>query len=188
MKDIEIENKRELKDREKLLEKLRENGFCEEYETREIDTYFSRPDVDFMKTVECLRIREKPEFCELTYKPATSAKTAHDGAILKHETNVRIARAEIPRLKELLANLEMRELCVVDKTRVAFANPKFANLTVAIDRLAGVGDFVETEMISRNETTALKTLAKIEKLLEIAKFPAVKLPYRDLTMRATAKN
>lgn len=184
---IEVENKRELKNVEKFREILRKNGFVKEYKTREIDTYFSRPDVDFMKTVECLRIREKKEFCELTYKPASSAANSTGGTIAKHETNVPISRNDVPVLIELLANLDMKKLAVVDKTRAAFVSRKFPGLTVAIDDLAGVGFFVETEVMSENEKSAREILAAAEKLLGVENFAKVKLPYRDLVMIATGE-
>lgn len=72
---LEIERKQQLADDKILLLRLQKFNFNLHSEMREIDTYYSRPDVDFMKTVECLRIREREGFCEITYKPATTAET-----------------------------------------------------------------------------------------------------------------
>ncbi|WP_457915745.1 CYTH domain-containing protein [Candidatus Minimicrobia naudis] len=66
-------------------------GFELKSNLREIDTYYSRPDVDFMQTVECLRIRQRDSFAEVTYKPATTAAThTENNVIIKPETNLPI--------------------------------------------------------------------------------------------------
>ncbi|MEV6138898.1 CYTH domain-containing protein [Nocardia sp. NPDC051990] len=44
----------------------------------EVDTYYSRPDVDYMKTVERLRIRHRDGFAEITYKPPPNASGITD--------------------------------------------------------------------------------------------------------------
>ncbi|WP_327119453.1 CYTH domain-containing protein [Nocardia sp. NBC_01730] len=53
---IEVERKRELPDPSTLRLRLAEIGYHEARHLTEVDTYFSRPDVDYLKTVECLRI------------------------------------------------------------------------------------------------------------------------------------
>ena len=73
---LEIERKRQLTgDAKELIKQLRDLGFELQSNLREIDTYYSRPDVDFMQTVECLRIRQRDGFAEVTYKPATTTAT-----------------------------------------------------------------------------------------------------------------
>ncbi|MGH3869840.1 MAG: hypothetical protein ACRDQ4_27815 [Pseudonocardiaceae bacterium] len=41
----------------------------------EVDTYYSRPEVDYLDTVECLRVRQRDGFAEITYKPASDPST-----------------------------------------------------------------------------------------------------------------
>ena len=42
-----------------------------------------------MQTVECLRIRQRDSFAEVTYKPATTAVThTENNVIIKPETNL----------------------------------------------------------------------------------------------------
>ena len=68
---------------------LKTHGFAQTSQLHENDTYYSRPDVDFIQTVECLRVRERDGFAEVTYKPATSQATStNDGVIMKPETNL----------------------------------------------------------------------------------------------------
>ena len=72
----EIERKRKfLGDLEEFIARLSSQGFFLSSETTEIDTYYSRPDVDFMQTVECLRVRQRDDFAEITYKPPTNQHT-----------------------------------------------------------------------------------------------------------------
>ena len=73
---LEIERKRQLTGNiEELIGRLQNIGFELKSNLHEIDTYYSRPDVDFMQTFECLRIRQRDSFAEVTYKPATTAAT-----------------------------------------------------------------------------------------------------------------
>ena len=86
----EIERKRKfVGDLEGFIAQLGSQGFSLAGETTEIDTYYSRPDVDFMQTVECLRVRQRDGFTEITYKPPTNQRTrTEDGVIVKPETNL----------------------------------------------------------------------------------------------------
>ena len=89
---LEIEHKRQLTSNiEELIGRLQNLGFELQSNLREIDTYYSRSDVDFIQTVECLRIRQRDGFAEVTYKPATTTAThtAND-VIIKPETNLPI--------------------------------------------------------------------------------------------------
>ena len=88
---LEIERKRQLtSDAEELFKQLRELGFELQSNLHEIDTYYSRPDVDFMHTVECLQIRQRDGFAEVTYKPATTTTHTKNNVIIKPETNLPI--------------------------------------------------------------------------------------------------
>ena len=57
---LEIEHKRRLTSNiEDFIKKLEKFGFELQSKLSEIDTYYSRPDVDFMQTVECLRYSDR---------------------------------------------------------------------------------------------------------------------------------
>ena len=78
---LEIERKRQLTgDAKELIKQLQDLGFEPKSSRHEMDTYYSRPDVDFMQTVECLRIRQRDGFAEVTYKPATTIAKPTDSA------------------------------------------------------------------------------------------------------------
>ena len=105
----EIERKRQfVGDLEAFIVQLNSQGFSLASETTEIDSYYSRPDVDFMQTVECLRIRQRDDFAEITYKPPTDQHTrTEDGIIVKPETNLPVNPENTAVAKQLLANLGM---------------------------------------------------------------------------------
>ena len=181
---LEIERKRQLtSDAEELFKQLRELGFELQSNLHEIDTYYSRPDVDFMQTVECLRIRQRDGFAEVTYKPATTIAThTKNDVIIKPETNLPIQPRDVAIAKQLLANLGMVKLVEVNKYRRLFQSPNFPKATVAIDEIKNAGTFVEVEVLSDDETSALAMISDIETKLGLESAEVVTRPYRDICM------
>lgn len=181
---LEIERKRQLtSDAEALIKQLRELGFKPKSSRHEIDTYYSRPDVDFMQTVECLRIRQRDGFAEVTYKPATTIAThTKNDVIIKPETNLPIQPGDAAIAKQLLANLGMVQLVEVNKYRRSFQSSDFPRATVAIDEIKDAGTFVEVEVLSDDETSALAMISDIETKLGLDSAEIVTRPYRDICM------
>mgnify|MGYP000915022700 FL=1 len=179
---LEIERKRRLTSNiEDFIKKLEKFGFELQSNLHEIDTYYSRPDVDFMQTVECLRIRQRDGFAEVTYKPATTTAThtAND-VIIKPETNLPIQPGDAAIAKQLLTNLGMVRLVEVDKYRRSFQSPDFPKATVTIDEIKDAGTFVEVEVLSDDETSALAMISEIETKLGLESAEVVTRPYRDI--------
>lgn len=181
---LEIEHKRRLTSNiEDFIKKLEKFGFELQSKLSEIDTYYSQPDVDFMQTVECLRIRQRDGFAELTYKPATTAAThTKNNVIIKPETNLPIQPEDAAIAKQLLSNLGMVRLVEVNKYRHSFQSPDFPQATVAIDEIKDAGTFVEVEVLSDNETDALAMISNIETKLGLESAEVVTRPYRDICM------
>ena len=179
---LEIERKRQLTgDAKELIKQLQDLGFELQSNLHEIDTYYSRPDVDFMQTVECLRIRQRDGFAEVTYKPATTTAThtAND-VIIKPETNLPIQPGDAAIAKQLLANLGMVQLVEVNKFRRSFKSPAFPKATVAIDEIRNAGTFVEVEVLSDDKTSALAMISDIETKLGLDSAEVITRPYRDI--------
>ncbi len=182
---LEIEHKRQLtSDVEELIKRLQDLGFKLQSNLHEIDTYYSRPDVDFMQTVECLRIRQRDGFAEVTYKPATATAThTENNVIIKPETNLQIQPEDATIAKQLLSNLGMVRLVEVNKYRRSFQSSDFPQATVAIDEIKDAGTFVEVEVLSDDETGALAMISEIEAKLGLESAEVVTQPYRDICMR-----
>lgn len=58
--------------------------------------------------------------------------------------------------------------------------------TISIGILDGVGFFVETEILTTNSEDAATQLEVIEQAIGVSTYPIVRLPYRDLVVRAHA--
>lgn len=185
---IEVERKRRLDaSAGNLTERLTALGFLATDTTTETDTYYSRPDVDFMVTVECLRVRERGDFTEITYKPPSTLSTHSDsGVISKRETNVVVADGNGREARALLESLGMVELVKVVKNRAAYRRPGEDDVVVTVDTVVGAGVFIETEIMADDQTEAAARLGRVEKELGLDSFEVVPLPYRDLVMQAAA--
>ena len=181
---LEIERKRQLTSNiEELIGRLQDLSFEPKSSRHEIDTYYSRPDVDFMQTVEYLRVRQRDGFAEVTYKTATTTAThTENDVIIKTETNLPIQPGDAAIAKQLLANFGMVKLVEVNKYRRSFQSSDFPQATVAIDEIKDAGTFVEVEVLSDDETSALAMISDIETKLGLDSAEVVTRPYRDICM------
>ncbi|MGW5789188.1 class IV adenylate cyclase [Saccharopolyspora sp. NPDC003752] len=185
---IEIERKRVLINGAEEALRMRLAGlryYCPAQTTAETDVYYSRPDVNFMTTVECLRVRQRDGFGEITFKPASTIEThSADDIIAKRETNVTLAARQTGNANDLLRLIGMRELVRVTKVRTLYRHPERNDIVVAIDQITGLGTFVEVEVTSIDHQAANTLLAKIERQLGVDELRIVTLPYRDLMLEA----
>jgi adenylate cyclase class 2 len=190
MSVIEVERKRALADATALKSRLIEADYREAGTSVEVDTYYSRPDIDFLATVECLRVRQRDGFAEITYKPASTADThSAEDIIAKRETNVILsAPSQASAANTLLDVLGMVRLCSVEKTRTTFQHPDRGDVTVVIDLITGVGAFAETEVMAADPDQAATLLDGVERQLGLADCPVVRLPYRDLVLQHEQAN
>ena len=190
LEQYEIERKRKfVGNLEVLIARLGSQGFFLTDETTEIDIYYSRPDIDFIQTVECLRVRQRDDFAEITYKPPTNQHTrTENGIIIKTETNLPISPENITVAKQLLANLGMVKLVEVNKFRQIFKCDDEPGLTIAIDEISNVGVFVETEIISEDKESALRRIEDVETRIGVQEFEIITLPYRDICMERILTN
>ncbi len=186
MSVIEVERKRELLGTRTAVEtRLGELGYRAHGCFVEVDTYYSRPEVDYLDTVECLRVRQRDGFAEITYKPASDPSThSPDDVISKRETNVALSDAnQAKAANHLLMAIGMTCLVRVEKSRALYRHPDRDEVTVNLDTITGVGTFVETEVIAMNGNGATALLEQVEHQLGLTVHPVVSLPYRDLVLR-----
>ncbi len=177
---IEHEKKYSIRLTGKLRQKILDFGFFEKGDSHQRDTYYSRKDVDFMKTKECLRIREESDTAELTYKPPTTKQMLESDSIWKQEINIAINLKQIDDLDKILQALGCKKLCTVDKKRKTFVKQ---HITIVIDTIANLGNFVEIEILNdKQDDSAIDQINKIAKELGINQQKVVTLPYRDLLM------
>lgn len=118
------------------------------------DIYFSHPSKDFGKTDEALRLRKREDGAELTYKGPrmhTDGSKAREEITLKTDNPLTMQR--------IVERLGFKESYVLKKTRTSYLLDK---LTVEIDDVEGLGEFVELEVLTESPERS-------EQLLELAR-------------------
>jgi adenylate cyclase class 2 len=185
---IEVERKRLLEEPEAVAERLRALGYEASAAASEVDVYYSRPDVDYLATVECLRVRRRGDFAEITYKPPSTAATHSSGDIIaKRETNVRLVKGEdVDAAHDLLVAIGMVPLVAVQKSRTTWRHPADIRAIVCIDVLADIGTFIETEVTTDDAEEAATLLQRLEVELGVTDCTVVAAPYRDIALEHRA--
>ena len=151
-KEMEVEIKARAPDLSALEDKLRGMGAELVREVLEEDEYFNHPCRDFARTDEALRIRNDGT---LTYKGPKVDKDTKS----REEINLRIGSQEDAR--KLLLSLGFRPVLVVRKRRKYY---RLEGLTVTLDSVDSLGDFVEVECIGEYEPCREKVMRMAEEL------------------------
>ena len=112
----------------------------------ELDTYLTHPIRSFAQTDEALRVREVDSRAWLTYKGPKLDATTKTREEIELELAADDTAADLLRLLERLGFGRVRE---VRKDREVFAVPWQGGLVHAsLDQVAGLGTFVELEVLS----------------------------------------
>lgn len=177
----EIEKKFRLKnlDRISFIERLQGSDAQFIDKKREVDTYFNVVGRDSLTTKECLRVRESDTLVEITYKPPTGNHRVVQGHFSKKETNVSVKDGkEAISLLELLGN---DVLVVVDKEREHYS---LDECVVALDSVKDAGLFVEIEIQTDDEQSALEKINIVAQKLGLDESMIETLPYRDVVLNS----
>ncbi len=183
--EIEAKYKISTEQRSTIDQYIKSNNFVPKKVVREADTYYSRPDIDFMVTKECLRIRRSDTYSELTYKPGSTKEMQATGLFWKQELDIDVTGQE-EKMHSFLLAIGSIELVTVPKERRAFKKGK---VVLALDEIKGLGTFLEIEIITSKDDKkqALKEIESMAKLLKLDEGNLVRLPYRDLLLITQAK-
>lgn len=139
---IEIEAKAHAKNLKDVEEKIISMGAKLEWLGKQRDIYYNHPKRDFAETDEALRVREVDKKTILTYKgPKIDNLT-------KTREEIKVEVGDMTSIKELLGELGFKEKKVVKKLRKKYLLGKFK---VCLDKVEGLGEFVEVEAISQPE-------------------------------------
>jgi len=164
------------------LNKLNELKADFKSEEEEEDIYFTTPHRDFIKTRECLRIREKNNFLELTYKGPTTKPMEDKKQFWKSEINIPL-KSNKEEMRMLLENIGFTEVAKVTKKRQKFL---IGNQEISFDKIENLGWFVEIENTAENKEERQKALEENIKLLKelgLNEKDVVDEPYRDLVIK-----
>jgi predicted adenylyl cyclase CyaB len=167
-----------------MLEKtLIDEGFAEVGTKKEIDNYYSDLGGDFVRNRTCLRIRTTGDQAEITHK---GKSYSFFGSFAKVEHNVFIPMKLVSDYNDIFNSLGFCKYVTVNKTRHIFVKRNgIYNLTVAMDSLSGVGEFVEFEVSCNVEDVGVDKieaeiiLKKIIKIFSSCGLKPADLPYRD---------
>lgn len=155
-------------------------GFQERTATHQIDTYFTSRHKDFIETEECLRIRQEGSREMITWKPPSTDEMKIADEFWKEEIDLDVTGSSDIAFR-LLDRLDFVKYCVVDKTRKVFVNDQ--GVEAGLDRVVGVGVFLELEVRMREVQDARKLLRSTADSLGLDPDRLVRVPYRDLVRR-----
>jgi len=154
---MEVEIKAKIENRENVENKLRKLGAIFVGEETEEDIYFQHPSRNFALTDEALRIRNGKV---LTYKGPKVDKDTKS----REEIEVNIENGN--KMRKILKKLGFKPVAKVRKIRRIY---KIGEVTVSIDHLDLLGDFVEIECIGEYSSSRHKVF-QLATLLELREF------------------
>ncbi len=120
------------------LEKLLEGKSQKLNEEVQDDTYFNYKYRDFKESDEAIRLRKTNSEYELTYK---GPKMGNYGKS-REEITVRISERDIQNINIIMERIGLYRAFTVKKTRKNF---KIDRYIISLDRVEGLGDFIEVE-------------------------------------------
>jgi adenylate cyclase class 2 len=167
---------------EDILEKIKEQNFKLVEDSVEEDTYFTDKNLEFVKSRTCLRTRKTNEdFLELTYKPKTDNSTEKYG---KKEVNLRLDPKDYEDTKYVINQLGYIEYVSFKKYRQVYSkNINGFEYNIMIDKIDGVGNFIELEILANTEEEKEKLRTELDKFVErmnCNKLKEKEKPYRDI--------
>jgi adenylate cyclase class 2 len=167
---------------EDVLEKIKDENFKLVEDSVEEDTYFTDKNLEFVKTRTCLRTRKTNEdFLELTYKPKTDNSTEKYG---KKEVNLKLDPKDYEDTKYVINQLGYIEYVSFKKYRQVYSkNIDGFEYNIMIDRIDGVGNFIELEILANTEEEKEKLRTELDRFVQrmnCNKLKEKEKPYRDI--------
>ena len=155
----EVEMKFPVADAAAIESRLRAAGATRRENVSQLDRYFNHPCRDFALTDEAVRLRHVGERVELTYKgPRVDAvtKTRREHSLPLAATDaIGGPRATVEAWTEVLAALGFRVVAEVAKERTVLSLERESlTVEIAIDSVAGLGTYVELEVLAEESGLA----------------------------------
>lgn len=145
MADKEIEIQVQVDNIELLLEFLKTNGkfHASHHQIDEYFTPFHRNFLGVRPAVEWLRLRDSNGVFSVTYKNWHTDKDGRTQYADEYETKI----DSLEQLRKIFTVIDIKPLIIVDKERAVWV---YNDYEVAIDKIKGLGDFVEIEYRGEN--------------------------------------
>lgn len=191
-KRLEIEQKFYFKDIKSLYDLLSKNNLTkkESENISDSDEYFTDIDSEYIKNRTCLRIRKTNNTnMEITFK---GKSINFSNFYAKSENNINIDINDYSNLVDMLGSLGFYSYITVTKSREVY-NKIEDNIeyNVMIDKVEGIGSFIEFELLS-DESIGIENLTnKLNQFIENFKslnLEKAMLPYRDYSAKTIYDN
>jgi adenylate cyclase class 2 len=151
---IEIERKFRLSaEQYKAIEVLLQRDYGPLKSIRQVDEVFLQgmdSFRDFRRGMPVLRLRTVNEATQLTYKRGVNDA----GDSVEHELEV--GSREI--MRDILVDMDCRPVVIVDKIRL---QTKTSPLALMLDRVTGLGDYLEIEILATDESSLVEAERQI---------------------------
>ena len=160
---IEVEIKLKIRDKNRLIESLRDVGFQQGDLVLESDIYYTSRHHDFEKLDEALRIRSIQNLSTgekssvITFKGAKTDKRS----MTRKELETEVGDPKIAR--EILESIGFTPVPSVEKERQHFYMQK---ITACVDRVKNLGDYLELEKMVDVEEEKTEALQELEEVLQ----------------------
>lgn len=162
MENFEIEIKVPIENMEDMMERLLEQEFRKIGSVREEDTYYNSEYYDVKSRDEALRIRRSLDLesgkhtAQINFK----GKKIDRVSMSRREYETEIEDPE--RMNEILTAVGFLPAAAVRKMRIYLSRRE---MTACLDQVEGLGDFLELEVIIKEENLRSRYLAEMEELL-----------------------
>ena len=188
MGQLEIENKLPVKNRQEVSDILKDLGFTFQKELQEEDIYFNSEFRDIKERDEALRIRRSLDCTSGEKKTQINFKGPKIDSVSmsRMELETEVEDGEI--LKNILCSLGFYTVAAVNKTRKYLI---LGNITACLDQVAGLGDFLELEILTEDEEKREQCLEQISEILETlgcSMKDTVRTSYLGMLMERKQKN
>lgn len=180
--EVEIKVKIRLSQIKSLRKKIFALGANFQRKVKENDIYFTAPHRDFIKTKECLRIRERDNFLELTYKGPTTELMSSKKQFWKSEINLPLSCSK-REIESLLEALNFKKIVEVIKEREKY---ELGKQSISLDNIKNLGWFLEVENTAKDEKERQKALDEnmtLLRKLNLNEKDIIDEPYRDLVLK-----
>jgi adenylate cyclase class 2 len=153
----EVEVKARVEGEEELARRIEAIGGRFVRKVTQEDLYFKHPFKDLKERDEALRLRKEGKKYMLTLKGRRVGK----GAKMREELEVRVGDFE--KTAKLLERLGFEKVFIIRKRRREFVLDR---VTIALDSVQGLGEFVEIEMMTTEQEDGGAGLPRMEALKE----------------------
>lgn len=163
---IEVEVKLKVNSLEEIAQLLTEKGCRRESFVRETDWYFTGEQRDFWQRDEALRVRKIVDLesglatAVLTFKgPKLDAVS-----MTRRELETKVEDAVVA--KQILESIGFRAVVPVEKERQVYTYLEKNGVSICLDHVKDLGDFMEVEILVESEAERESALCEIAAILD----------------------